>query len=555
MKTLCRCVWEACFLVLLACAPVAGAESSPVSDALQSLKSGDTATRIAVVDRLGELGPKAARAVPEVTALLADADPMVRAHAAQTLSKIGSAAQSAVPALARLIVDPSEEVRREAATAIGAIQPDPQVAVPLLIQVIRDAKPSVRIRALHSLVELGRPAAGPLAEMLQDDELQYWAELGLTELGPLAEAAIPALINEIQDPHPDSRREAILALAAMGPTAEPAVGALTKALDDPHVRGAAAFALGRIGPAARPAAAKLEALSTQDSPLLKTVSLWALARIYPNDRKRQQEAVERLANALTNPQRLVREAAARALADLKPGPEIAMPAIRRALEHADGAQLTDALDALASLGAAAVPELIDALQEEPAQARVAYILGRIGPAAAPAVPALAKLVHSPNADVQREAIFALAKIGPKAAPAVKSLVQVFQDGQPEVRYGAAYALGEIGPAASAAKPALVAALQDSDSVAAVVSAWALAHIDAKCEAACTKGIPLLIQGLEDPEPRFRREAAAALACFGPTAKAAVPALKKVAAGDEDPGVREAATAALEAIGGNAPVAQ
>jgi HEAT repeat protein len=81
---------------------------------------------------------------------------------------------------------------------------------------------------------------------------------------------------------------------------------------------------------------------------------------------------------------------------------------------------------------------------------------------------------------------------------------------------------------------------------AVVSAWALAHVNPKCEASA-KAVPLLTKALGDPDPKFRREAAKGLCCYGPAAKSAAAALKK-AADDEDPGVRAAATEALKAIG-------
>lgn len=545
MKMMRSLVWIGCGLVL-ACTTVASGQGVSVSEAIGALKSTDETVRVEAIDRLGHFGAKAAEAVPALVELLQDSSAAVRAHAARSLGKIGPAAKSAMPALAKLAGDPEKSVRGAVVTAIGAIHPDPNVAVPVLVKIIRDAEPAVRIRALRSLVSLGKPAALELGKMLEDDSLEYWAELGLAELGPEAKEAVPALVKELNDAHPESRRESILALAAMGPNASEAVGALTKALDDPMVRGAAAYALGRIGEAAKPAESKLQALSAEDNPLLKTVTIWALARIHPEDQARKVEATKLLASALTNKEQRVRVAAARALADLRPGPAISMPAIRDALKGASDEQVTDALDALATLGEAAVPGLINALEHEQAQGRVAYILGRIGPAASAAVPALAKLVQSKDADIQREAIFALAKIGPASAPAVPKLIEVYQSGTPEVRYGAAFALGNIGPGAASAEPTLVKGLDESDTLVALVSAWALAHIDPK-SGASAKAIELLAQALGDPDARFRREAASALGCYGPQAKSAAAALKK-ATEDEDPSVREAAAEALKAIG-------
>ena len=60
----------------------------------------------------------------------------------------------------------------------------------------------------------------------------------------------------------------------------------------------------------------------------------------------------------------------------------------------------------------AVPRLIDALKYEKLRGQVIYILGQIGPAAAPATPALVKLIADKDEDVAYEAMMALAKIGP-----------------------------------------------------------------------------------------------------------------------------------------------
>ena len=70
-----------------------------------------------------------------------------------------------------------------------------------------------------------------------------------------------------------------------------------------------------------------------------------------------------------------------------------------------------------------MPKLIDALKFEHVRARVAYILGQMGPAAAPATDALAGLIDDSNPRVSSEAVLALAKIGPGAKAAVPLLLK------------------------------------------------------------------------------------------------------------------------------------
>lgn len=533
--------------VLLAATTALAAAPPTAAELIEGLKATEPAARIQAIDGLGSLGAKAADAVNALMPLLQDPAPAVRAHAAHSLGQIGSPAVAAVPTLGKLLADPDKSVRGETVSALGALPAEPAVLIPLLVQAAHDAEPAVRLRAMKALVALGPAAVDPLAKMLADDDLEYWAGLALNELGSAATAAIPSLIEELQDEHLESRREAILALAAMGPKAEAAVAPLTAALDDPALCGAAAYALGCIGPAAAPAQAKLETLSNSEEPMVQTVSVWALARITPEDAARKTHAVQLLAKALTHPQQRIREAAARGLVGLKPEPAVVLPALREAMASADAAQVQNAMDAMASLGELAVPGLIEALEHEPSQVRAAYILGEIGPAAAAAVPALTKLLHADKAEVRREALFALGKIGPAAAAALPDVLACYQSGPAEQRYGAAFALGKLGPAAATAKPALLAGLREPDAFLALASAWALAQVDPSGEDSSAQAVPLLATALQDSEAKIRREAAAALGAFGARAKGAVPALT-AAAQDEDPTVREAVAAALQAIG-------
>ena len=75
-----------------------------------------------------------------------------------------------------------------------------------------------------------------------------------------------------------------------------------------------------------------------------------------------------------------------------------MPALEKALEGADPNVLAGALDALADLGESIVPGLIKSLEFEEARPRIAALLGRIGPAAKAAVPALIGVLSDDNSE-------------------------------------------------------------------------------------------------------------------------------------------------------------
>ncbi len=244
----------------------------------------------------------------------------------------------------------------------------------------------------------------------------------------------------------------------------------------------------------------------------------------------------------------VRVEAARALAALPPAPDVTAPIWEKALQGADEATVRNALDALAELGSPAVPRLIDALKYERLRGQVAYVLGQIGPSAAPATEALSKLVADKNERVAQEAILALAKIGPGAKAAVPALVDALQTPNNANATAAAYALGKIGPDAAVAEPALEQRLASPDQNAALASAWALVHIRPGSAKVVARAVPVLIAGLSSPLPVARRGAAEALGDAGPLAVEALPALQQTT-NDPNAAVSKAATNAIARIRG------
>lgn len=86
-------------------------------------------------------------------------------------------------------------------------------------------------------------------------------------------------------------------------------------------------------------------------------------------------------------------------------------------------------------------------------------LGRMGPAA---VPKLVEALQDPNPQVRTVAARVLARIGPEAVIAVPTLQLLLEDADDEVRRAATRALGQIGPAAAAAIPDLIRLLEEPD---------------------------------------------------------------------------------------------
>lgn len=121
------------------------------------------------------------------------------------------------------------------------------------------------------------------------------------------------------------------------------------------------------------------------------------------------------------------------------------------------------------------------------RALAAKKLGKMGPAAKTAVPALIKCLGDGDISVRLRAIGALRRI--KDPRAIPEFIKCLSDNQWGVRRLAACSLGDFGLVAKAAIPALI-----------------------KC--------------LGDRNAAVRMDAAYALGEFGPAAKAAVPSLRK-----------------------------
>jgi HEAT repeat protein len=121
-----------------------------------------------------------------------------------------------------------------------------------------------------------------LQQMLNDPSPAVNAQgaFGLSQIGPEAEAAVPALIECLKK-ETLVRQNAALALGAIGPQAKDSVPALKELLRDPEwtVRRQAAAALGRIGAAATEALPELRKLKQDPDTLVRKAAAEAIPKI------------------------------------------------------------------------------------------------------------------------------------------------------------------------------------------------------------------------------------------------------------------------------------
>lgn len=280
------------------------------------------------------LPPARSRPLAAWIAELEDPKPHVRVEGALALAELGRAAEEAGPSLLKALKDQDPEVRYAAVHALGAIVPPGKPVVDALAHALSDedwfvrftavgslqkfglaakgAEPAL-IRALHpndqikdfrpircgaALVALARidPHARELGEavsLVVDKLLNYDADdsdgsrvVGaqmLGECGPIASAAVPALVHRLKDKQDDVRIAAAEALLKIAPEKnhEAAIGVLTEELKNRDVltRILAAEALGRLGPVAQETAPALESVLKAPEAEVRQAAEQALKKI------------------------------------------------------------------------------------------------------------------------------------------------------------------------------------------------------------------------------------------------------------------------------------
>jgi HEAT repeat protein len=163
-------------------------------------------------------------------------------------------------------------------------------------------------------------------------------------------------------------------------------------------------------------------------------------------------------------------------------PEIVIPALVGALSHADEYvrySATYGLQRFEDRATAAIPRLIDLLDDETSNWTASDCLAAIGPAA---VPALADALESGSPRRRNFAARALAHIGRSASASIPALRRLLEGALSGGRGNATEALGAV-LLASEAVPLLVGMLEDADEGMRGIAADCLGRLGAQAETA------------------------------------------------------------------------
>lgn len=414
------------------------------------LKDADRSVVLPALHALAELGEAG---VPGLTEALAD--PKARYWACLALGEIGPAAKSAAPDLAKLLKEADPEVRLQASVALGQIGPAAAPQAASLLPLLADEQPGVQIGAIFALGKIGSKEAVPaleknlksdnaflkmisawaLAKISPDDSAKVTqaidlilvalkdkdphtrrgAAQALYELKAPPEKVGPALMESLADADPSVVAHVIDSFVALGPKAAPRAA---DALKRKEVRGLAVQVLRRLGPdAASAVPALIDALKEEDTAFRREV-LFALAAIGPA----AKDAVPVLIKAVSDPNEELRPAACYALGKIGPAASLAVPELRKNLRGEDRLLKFASVWAMlhifpedATVRPLAVPVLSGMLEKAPndmIRVEAVTALGNLKGLAKGALPALKNLADDPNPEVRQAAAEAIKKIEP-----------------------------------------------------------------------------------------------------------------------------------------------
>jgi HEAT repeat protein len=456
--------------------------------------------------------------------------------------------------------DPSER-SSAAATLQFAITPaEVDRALDALTVSLSDNDPGVRVTAAQTLggliVRVKHPQTDTKASPEQVDK---WTT-----------QAIDSVVKALPDPDPSVRAAGIVGLGLLTRPTETSAGVevsdrAARSGDTPKKKGG-----GRMkAPPRHPPEDLATALRTGSAKWTRET-----AKAYYG--YTDMNAPAELVAAISDDSHNIRLAAIRTLRNFPLGLDAAIPLLLATLEEHDVKDPSgetrlheasqEALQA-AWPTASVVPVLTDALKNNHGESRAAaaFLLGRIGPESAAALPVLLTTLKEPvDPAVPRSGQMALQQDPPCAAAralgsisasdeVISALADVLKS-KLDYRHGAAAnGLAQIGVPARVAAPALVAAYNNwLDSKDQVNSGhWmttALGRLGPG-SAAESDAVKALIRSLNSEDASIRQLAAESLGRFGKAAEAAVPKLRELKANDRARQVARTYTDALAAIEG------
>jgi HEAT repeat protein len=222
---------------------------------------------------------------------------------------------------------------------------------------------------------------------------------------------------------------------------------------------------------------------------------------------------------LKDPNQFIVNQSLQALRNMQPDPKVVMPGLEELLKSTTPYQRAMAADAIVALdreNKAVVPVLIDLLEDKSFWAMATQSVGRMGPPAKEAVPALVKLLKAPpNPFARAQFLFALGQIGPDAKAAIPDVLDLIKaEKEFNVRSAAINALKGMHADSKDVVAAMIAVLGES-SPNPTPSYNALEVLGQCGKEGKEAAIPVLLEALKNGDGYHRFRAADALAKIDP----------------------------------------
>jgi HEAT repeat protein len=245
---------------------------------LKAFESKDAGVRKKVLYALYWLKAPAPKVLAAFRQAMQSKDISVREEAVTAISYSPPDSAAADALIQTFQQDQSQSVRLAAVASLGDLAAANNRVVPALKTAMGSVDRELRDAALWALCRAKPPLADAvdlLAKAVRNKSLASAAMKELEEMGPVAAAAVPALLEVVNNPASEQRTNAVEVLGAIGPGAASAVPTLVKLLDgkeERHLRFAAMRALPKLGPRAKEAVPVLEKLlDSRDLPLISNV--------------------------------------------------------------------------------------------------------------------------------------------------------------------------------------------------------------------------------------------------------------------------------------------
>ncbi|MBA4186800.1 MAG: hypothetical protein C0467_02155 [Planctomycetaceae bacterium] len=489
---------------------------------------------------------------------LNDPDAAIREHTLYTIGTLGSLANPLAPDVLKLCVNPDPNIHRAAFDALRAIGgSDPVAFSAMLTNTRRDI---VRLAAeqLSGFSKMPAEAVPNLIVGLKDKTatVRTSSAAALALVGPKAAPALDALIKAInesyvKEPDPTVAYEPGAdiaywnALTAIGePAVVPTAGLLTHS--NPWVRGLAAQTLGEIGEPSKAVAGKLKDALKDSFGNVAIEAACALCRIGEG----KEDAIDLVKRAMDAPNAIAQTAiesiprmgdAGKALIPValgklsseNPFARYAAVGVVGSLEPVEAAKYAAELGKLAADTGAGAPDSTPELQRRAAREirqRVATVLTRLGPAAAPAADSLVKAIpDETDSGIRDQYIEVLLGIGVGAKPAFPLLLSIAGDKStsPERRAHLFEVLAVIAPDSKELSVVLLKAAGETGSPIRFLALNTLAKLDPIPPEALAK---LIEMATTDRATNARIAAMRALATAGARAKPVRADVEKIANG-------------------------